>query len=72
MIAEEKIRGFGRQKRNTCKKPSKCDANLLTVPEEMVKIGLSCEYAALAQQVEHFHGKEGVDGSNPLVSSICK
>ena len=36
----------------------------------MVKIDGSCEYAALAQQVEHFHGKEGVDGSNPLGSSI--
>ena len=45
-------------------------ANLLTVIELMGKIYISSGYAALAQQVEHFHGKEGVDGSNPLGSSI--
>ena len=63
---------FASGKQISIKKPAERDANLLTVPEEMVKIDFSCEYAALAQQVEHFHGKEGVDGSNPLGSSICK
>ncbi len=36
----------------------------------MVTIVLDLTYAALAQQVEHFLGKEEVDGSNPLGSSI--
>ncbi len=27
-------------------------------------------YAYVAQQVEHHHGKVGVNGSNPLVGSI--
>ena len=34
------------------------------------KVLLAEKNAHVAQLVEHFHGKEGVSGSNPLVGSI--
>ena len=30
------------------------------------RVGYDCRPALLAQLVEHFHGKEGVNGSSPL------
>ncbi len=35
-----------------------------------VQIPSPSPYANVAQQVEHFHGKEGVTGSNPVIGSM--